>query len=81
MRVVGLTAGGLELAVGIPLAYATAINLGRFSLFALAPIFSLLLVVLFLWPNMWSRLTETKEKDQLGEASALQGAPADSAAD
>jgi hypothetical protein len=81
MRVVGLTAGGLELAVGIPLAYATAVNLGRFSLFALAPMISLLLVVLLLWPNMWSRLTGPKEKELPGEVSVLQGDPADSAAD
>ena len=57
MRVVGLVSGSLELAVGIPLAYATAVSLGRFSLFALAPIVSLVLVILFLWPNMWARLT------------------------
>lgn len=80
MRVVGLTAGGLELAVGIPLAYATALNLGRFSLFALAPIISLLLVVLFMWPKMWSRLTGTEE-DLAGEVGALQASPAESAAD
>jgi hypothetical protein len=67
MRVVGLVSGSLELAVGIPLAYATAINLGRFSLFALAPIISLVLLVLFLWPNVWSRITrmETDEEAQL----------------
>lgn len=57
MRVVGLVAGCLEITVGIPLAYATAVNLGRFSLFALAPIFSLGLLVILLWPNMWTRLT------------------------
>jgi hypothetical protein len=68
MRVVGLVSGSLELAVGIPLAYATAVNLGRFSLFALAPIISLILLVLLLWPNMWSRLTgeETGEEAKLG---------------
>lgn len=81
MRVVGLIAGGLELAVGIPLAYATALNLGRFSLFALAPIFSLILVVLFMWPKMWSRLTRARKEDEPSEVSTLQGAPAESAAD
>lgn len=76
MRVVGLISGSLELAVGIPLAYATAMNLGRFSLFALAPIISLILVVLFLWPNMWLRLTGAEGDDQtlvetdLGTAAA-----------
>ena len=69
MRVVGLVSGSLELAVGIPLAYATAVSLGRFSLFALAPIVSLILVVLFLWPNMWARLTGSEqEQTQITEA-------------
>ena len=40
MRVVGLISGSVELVVGIPLAYATAVSLGRFSLFAIAPIVS-----------------------------------------
>ena len=57
MRVVGITAGVTELVVGIPLAVATAQQLGRFSLFALAPIACLILVVLFVWPNLWQRLT------------------------
>jgi hypothetical protein len=58
MRVVGLAAALLELVVGIPLAIATTVDLGRFSLFSLAPIFSLLLLGIFVWPNLWQRLTE-----------------------
>jgi hypothetical protein len=61
MRVVGLTAAVIELVVGIPLAYATAIELGRFSLFSLAPIFSLILLVIFLWPKAWSSLSLIQE--------------------
>jgi hypothetical protein len=57
MRVFGLAAGVTELVVGIPLAVATAQQLGRFSLFALAPIACLILVVLLVWPNLWQRLT------------------------
>lgn len=57
MRVVGLSAGLLEIVVGIPLAVATAISMGRFSMFATAPLFSLLLVVVFAWPKLWQRLT------------------------
>ena len=68
MRVVGLISGSLELVVGIPLAYATAVSLGRFSLFAIAPIVSLVLVVLFFWPGMWARLTGVdQEKSPLTE--------------
>ena len=62
MRVAGLTSGVLELTVGIPLAFVTAQRLGRFSLFALAPIFSLILVVIFLWPGLWQRLTADSSK-------------------
>jgi len=57
MRVVGITAGVTELVVGIPLAVVTAQQLGRFSLFALAPISCLILIVLLVWPNLWQRLT------------------------
>lgn len=61
MRVLGLTAGALELAVGIPLAVVTASQLGRFSLFALAPISCLILIVILVWPNLWQRLTGSAE--------------------
>jgi hypothetical protein len=63
MRVVGLAAGSLELVVGIPLAIVTAQELGRFSLFALAPISCLILVVLFVWPGVWQRLTAAQSEE------------------
>ena len=65
MRVLGLAAGFLELVVGIPLAVSTTISLGRFSMFSLGPIFSLVLLVLFLWPNVWQRLTQTSDEGRL----------------
>jgi len=58
MRMLGLVAGATELVVGIPLAAATAQQLGRFSLFALAPIACLVLVVLLVWPGFWARRVE-----------------------
>ncbi|MFH1185358.1 MAG: hypothetical protein V1755_10025 [Chloroflexota bacterium] len=58
MRVVGLVAGTTELAAGIPLAFVTAQQLGRFSLFALAPITCLILVILFVWPRFWEKRVE-----------------------
>lgn len=61
MKVLGLCAGILELIVGIPLAISTTGELGRFSLFSLGPIFSLILVVILLWPGLWERLTGTME--------------------
>jgi hypothetical protein len=57
--VVGLIAATTELVVGIPLAIATAEQLGRFSLFALGPIACLALLVILIWPNLWQRLTGT----------------------
>ena len=61
MRVLGITAGLLELVVGIPLAVITAQELGRFSLFALAPITSLILVVILMWPNLWQKITGSSD--------------------
>lgn len=58
MQLVGLLAGTTELVVGIPLTVATAQMLGRFSMFALAPIACLALIVLFVWPGFWSRRVE-----------------------
>ncbi len=55
MRVVGLLSGTTELVVGIPLASVTAQQLGRFSLFALAPIACLILIVILVWPSVWER--------------------------
>ncbi len=60
MRIVGLISGVTELVVGIPLAVVTAQQLGRFSLFALAPISCLILIMLLVWPNLWQRLTGTE---------------------
>jgi uncharacterized membrane protein (DUF2068 family) len=63
-RVVGVTASVTELVVGIPLAIVTAQQLGRFSLFALAPIACLILLVLLTWPNLWQRLAETPSEGE-----------------
>ncbi len=62
MRVVGLAAGVTELVVGIPLTIATAQQLGRFSLFALAPISCLILIVLLVWPNLWKKWTASLQE-------------------
>jgi hypothetical protein len=56
-RVVGLVSGALELIVGIPLAVVTAQQLVRFSLFALAPIVCLVLIILLIWPGKWKKWT------------------------
>jgi hypothetical protein len=65
VRVLGLAAGLLELVVGVPLAISTSVSMGRFTLFSLGPILSLILVVLFVWPNMWQRLTQSPDEGRL----------------
>ena len=56
--VIGLTAGLLEMIVGFPLAFVTAQELGRFSLFSLAPICCLILVAIWVLPgSLWHRWT------------------------
>ena len=62
MRVLGLSAGLLEVVIGFPLAVLTAQELGRFSLFSLAPISSLILVVLFVMPSVWEKIENMLEK-------------------
>ena len=71
MRVVGLSAATLELIVGIPLAIVTAQELGRFSLFALAPICCAILLVLFLIPKVWEALPAkpVDNQDELTEGT------------
>ncbi len=53
----GLLSGMIELFVGFPLAFETGLQLGRFSLFSLAPISCLILVVILVWPKLYPRLT------------------------
>lgn len=60
MRVVALGAGLLQLMVGTPLAIETTYELGRFSLFSIAPITSLVLFIIFLSPSRFQAITGTK---------------------
>ena len=60
MKVVGLVSGTMELVVGIPLAFVTATQLGRFSLFALGPIACLILLVILVWGRTWEKWSETQ---------------------
>ncbi len=60
MRVVGIIAAVTELVVGVPLAFVTAQQLGRFSLFALGPMACLALLVILVWPGLWERWTHTE---------------------
>ena len=64
-RVLGLVSGVTELIVGIPLALVTAQQLGRFSLFALAPIVCLILIVIMVWPGLWKKWTSYTQAQDL----------------
>ena len=71
MRVLGLVAGLAELVVGIPLTVATAQQLGRFSLFAIAPISCIILVTIFVWPGLFQKLTRpTDEEARIVQSTA-----------
>ena len=62
MWVTGIVASVLELVVGIPLALETMRELGRFSLFSLAPIGCLIFLVVLLWPGVWQGIVEPDQK-------------------
>ncbi len=72
--VLGLTASTLELVVGIPLAFITTQELGRFSLFSLAPICCLVLIVLMLWPGIWEKVTASRKAETSVQEPAAQAA-------
>jgi hypothetical protein len=61
MRIIGLGAGLLQVMVGTPLAIETAVELGRFSLFSIAPIMSLVLFLVFLSPARFQRITRSQD--------------------
>ena len=74
--VTGFTAGVLEIVVGFPLAYVTAQELGRFSLFSLAPICCLILVAIMVWPgDLWKRWTLSENAMQ-AQGSEMRSQPA-----
>ena len=56
MWVLGLSYSVLELVVGLPLTFITARELGRFSLFSLAPIGCVILLVVLFWPGLWKNM-------------------------
>ncbi len=62
VRFVGLGAAVLEIIGGMPLAILNTIDKGEISMFFFAPVLSLPLLVIFLWPNLWQRLVYSSEK-------------------
>ena len=68
MRVLGLGAAFTQVMVGTPLAVETTIELGRFSLFSIAPIISLILFIVLLSPARFQRITNTREEAAVADA-------------
>jgi hypothetical protein len=64
--------------VGTPLAVETTIELGRFSLFSIAPIISLVMFFVLLSPKRFQRITGTlpKEEETTGAAMEAEAVPA-----
>ena len=62
VRFVGLGAAILEILGGMPLAILNTMDKGELSMFFFAPILSLPLLVIFLWPTLWQRLVFSSEK-------------------
>jgi hypothetical protein len=73
MRVLGLGAAFTQVMVGTPLAVETTIELGRFSLFSIAPIISLIMFFVLLSPARFQRITGTREQEAVA-ADAPMGA-------
>ncbi len=69
MRVVGLAAGLLQLVVGTPLAIETTIELGRFSLFSIAPIISGVMFFLYLSPKLFQRMTGAEDEEAIAQTA------------
>ncbi len=63
MRIVALGAGFLQIIVGTPIAIVTSLELGRFSLFSIAPITSIVIFIMFLSQARWERITGDQGKE------------------
>ena len=71
MRVLGIAAGFLQVLVGTPLAVETSIELGRFSLFSIAPIVSFVLFLILMSPGRFQRITGAEDETAIaGEVAA-----------
>ncbi|MHA1966594.1 MAG: hypothetical protein ACW964_02210 [Candidatus Hodarchaeales archaeon] len=55
VRIVALGSGILAIFVGYPVALASSLSFGKFSMFFMAPILSTVLVVIPLIPSLWNR--------------------------
>ncbi|MHA2227469.1 MAG: hypothetical protein ACXAC8_19790 [Candidatus Hodarchaeales archaeon] len=61
VRILALGSGMLAIFTGYPVALASSLSFGKFSMFFMAPILSTLLVVVPLFPRVWNRLVVPQE--------------------
>jgi hypothetical protein len=61
VRIVALGSGILAIFTGYPVAFASSLSFGKFSMFFMAPILSTLLVLVPFFPRMWNRLVVSPE--------------------
>ncbi|MHA2203034.1 MAG: hypothetical protein ACW991_05045 [Candidatus Hodarchaeales archaeon] len=61
VRILALGSGILAIFTGYPVALASSLSFGKFSMFFMAPILSTLLVLVPFLPRMWNRLVVTPE--------------------
>ncbi|MFX0086895.1 MAG: hypothetical protein ACFFAU_14635 [Candidatus Hodarchaeota archaeon] len=61
VRIVALGSGILAILTGYPVALASSLSFGKFSMFFMAPILSTVLVVIPFIPKLWARLVRPSE--------------------
>ncbi|MFX0014415.1 MAG: hypothetical protein ACFFB2_08770 [Promethearchaeota archaeon] len=61
VRIVALGSGILAIVTGYPVAVASSLSFGKFSMFFMAPILSTLLVMVPFFPRIWNRLVLSPE--------------------
>jgi hypothetical protein len=62
VRIVALGSGILQIVSGYPLAVASSLSFGKFSMFFFAPLLVTPLIVVPLWPRLWNRLVSPDDK-------------------
>lgn len=63
VRIVALGSGILAVLTGYPVAFASSLSFGKFSMFFMAPILSTVIVVVPFFPRLWNRFVVTQESE------------------
>ncbi|MFX0124271.1 MAG: hypothetical protein ACFFAE_11585 [Candidatus Hodarchaeota archaeon] len=65
VRILALGSGILAILTGYPVAFASSLSFGKFSMFFMAPILSTILVLVPLFPRMWNRFVFTQDSESI----------------